>query len=79
MPPNSTIEMFSFRPFFASDGMNDSKQVLEVTFFHNCVSSSLETKYITPRNIKSCFKDFKGNSLSVLHLNVGESVKNLNH
>ena len=48
MAPNVTLKT-SFNPFIVHDNMNDNNQDPDLTFFHESVSSSLDTDYISPK------------------------------
>ena len=50
--------------------MNDNNQDLDLNFFHENVSSSLDTNYVSLKDFKSKFKDYIENSFSVLDLNI---------
>ena len=41
-----------------------------MNFFHESVSSSIDTVYVSPKYFNSKFKDYTENSFPVLHLNI---------
>ena len=45
MALNATLKT-SFNPFIVHDNMNDNNQDPELNFFHESVSSSLDTDYL---------------------------------
>ena len=49
MAPNATLKTLSFNPFIVHENMNDNNQDLDLNFFHKCVSSCLDTDYISPK------------------------------
>ena len=48
MAPNATFKT-SFNPFIVHDNMNENNQDLDLNFFHESVSSPLDTDYISPK------------------------------
>ena len=59
-------------PFIVKEHQSDNNEDPDLNFFHDSVSSSLDTDYVSPKDFKSKAK-FKGqtqNSFFVLHLNV---------
>ena len=76
MAPNITFESLYFNPFIVNDSLNDNSQDPDVNVFHDNVSP-FDIDYISPSSFNGNFKDFKGNSFSVLHLNI-RSLNNLN-
>ena len=49
MAPNATLKTLSFNPFIVYENMNDNNQDPDLNFFHESVSSSLDTDYISPK------------------------------
>ena len=76
MAPNATLETPSFNPFIVNENMNDNNQDPDLNFFHESVSSSLDTDYVSPKDFNSKFKDYTQHSFSVLHLNTRSLSKN---
>ena len=58
MAPVTTLETLSLNPVIVNENMNDSNHDLELNFFHENVSSSLDTNYVSPKDFKSKFKDY---------------------
>ena len=58
MAPDTTLETLSLNPVIVNENMNDSNHDLELNFFYENVSSSLDTNYLSPKDFKSKFKDY---------------------
>ena len=76
MAPSATLETLSFKPFIVTGNMDDNSQDLDLNFFHESVSSSLDAGYLSPKDFKSKFIDYTVNSLTVLHRNIRSLSKN---
>ena len=48
MVPNVTPETLSFNPFIVNENMKNNNQNHDLNFFHESVSSSLETDSVSP-------------------------------
>ena len=76
---NATLETMSFNPFIVNENMNKNNQDPDLNFFHESVSSFLDTDYVSPKDFKGKFKDYLEISFSCLHLNFGRFSKTLSH
>ena len=56
MAPNATLKALSFNLFIVNENMNDNNQDPDLNFFHESVSSSLDTDCVSPKDFKSKFK-----------------------
>ena len=63
-----------FNSFLGNDSLNDSNQKPDVNFYNDI--SSLETSYLSPREIDKDFQKFSKESFPVLHLNIRSMNKN---
>ena len=56
MAPNATLETLSFDPFIVHENMNDNNQDPDQNFFHKSVSSSLDTDFVSAKDLKVSLK-----------------------
>ena len=61
----STLETMSFNPFIVNENMNKNNQEPDLNFFHESVSSFLDTDYVSPKDFKGKFKDYLEISLNL--------------
>ena len=52
MAPNATLETLYFNPFIINEDISDNNIDPDVNFFHESVSSSLDTDYISQKYFK---------------------------
>ena len=74
MAPEPSFATMCFNPFLANDSLNVSNQDSDVNFYNNI--SSLESNYLSPREIDENFKNLSTELFSVLHLNIRSVNKN---
>ena len=67
MAPNATLETLSFNPFIVNENMNDNNQDPDLNFFHESVSSSLDTDYVSPQKILTISLKIIPNTLSLFY------------
>ena len=51
--PNATIETLSLNLFFVNENMNEYNKDLDLDFFDESVSSSIDTDHLSPKDLKS--------------------------
>ena len=53
MAPNATLEMLSFNPFIVNENINNNNQDPDLSFFQEIASSSHDTVYVSPKDLRA--------------------------